>query len=146
MKHENQPTNLKHIKIRLIEAYAYSRLMAHGYEVDAEFIGENEDVRWTNQKTGASFIMRTTERGIELMQESAHKHPNDQAFIEQLAAERIFTSERGWLVASNEQAFGDMLSTLLAYLSDEQLVVCLRSKPCEDTTWIERGYFCQTSA
>jgi hypothetical protein len=39
--------NLEHIKARFIEAYAYHRFRAHGYEVDTEFISESGDVRWT---------------------------------------------------------------------------------------------------
>ncbi len=135
-----KPQNLKHIKARFIEVYAYNRFRAHNYEVDAEYISETEDVRWINLKTGLPFFMLVTETGIELLQDPECAASSDQAFVAQIETEGVFEPSCSRLIAKYDQALDDLLPAIVPYLTESQLVECLRSQPCSDPSWIERGY------
>lgn len=142
MKNENIPADklLRHIKFRLIEHYIYNRFRAHGYEVDPEFIGEPGDARWINLKTGMPFTMLLTELGIELRQDQEHEAASDRMFVQQLITEGIFAPVGGGLLASYTQSLDMLLLATREHLDDTQLLRCVRSKPCVDRSWLERGY------
>lgn len=143
MKNQNIPAEklLCHIKFQLIEDYIYNRFRAHGYEVDSEFISEPGDARWLNLKTGMPFMMFLKEDGIELLQDPEHEAASDRAFIQQLITEGIFSSVGGGLLASYEPSLDRLLPAIRDHLDDTQLLRCVRSKPCVDWSWLERGYF-----
>jgi hypothetical protein len=85
-------------------------------------------------KTGLPFFMLMTKAGIELLQDPEHAAPSDQAFVAQLETEDVFERSCGCLVASYHKSFDDLLPAIVPHLTDNQVVECLRSQPCEDAT------------
>jgi acetone carboxylase gamma subunit len=84
--------------------------------------------------------MLVSETGIELLQDPEHAAPSDQAFVAQIETEGVFERSCGRLVASYHKTLDNLLPAIVPHLTDSQLIECLRSQPCEDATWLERGY------
>lgn len=146
MNNENtsDAANLKHIKTTLIVEYCYSRLPAYGYEVVRDLTsqaGDIEDAIWRNPKTGYSFMMMTTEEGVELFLDTEPEAASDRAFFQEIVTEGVLVpDEYGNLIASYTQSLDMLLPAIRNHLKDEQLLRCVRSKPCVDWSWLERGY------
>ena len=147
MKNQNIPdaSNVKHVKTLLIIEYCYSRLRACGYEVGSELTsktGDIEDAIWRNPQTGLAFMMLTTEEGVELILDPEPEAESDRAVFREIVVEGVFApDEDGNLVARYTLSLDVLLPAIRDHLDDTQLLRCVRSKPCVDWSWLERGYF-----